>query len=55
MPLDGNFDELRELGKTGDFTIVNSINPDRIAGQRPPDFSEIVDELGDARFSFCCQ
>jgi len=47
----GNFDDalrvVRELGATGEFTIVNSINPDRIAGQKTAAF-EIVDDLGDA-------
>src|SRR5438034_3318924 len=37
VAIDGNFDDalriVRELDETGDFTIVNSINPDRIAGQ----------------------
>src|SRR5438874_8087761 len=51
VAIDGNFDDalriVRELGDTGDFTIVNSINPDRIAGQKTAAF-EIVDELGDA-------
>src|SRR6058998_1711141 len=51
IAIDGNFDDalriVRELGETGDFTIVNSINPDRIAGQKTAAF-EIVDELGDA-------
>ena len=51
IAIDGNFDDalriVRELGATGDFTIVNSINPDRIAGQKTAAF-EIVDELGDA-------
>jgi len=51
VAVDGNFDDalriVRELGQTGDFTIVNSINPDRIAGQKTAAF-EIVDELGDA-------
>ena len=51
VAIDGNFDDalriVRELGETGDFTIVNSINPDRIAGQKTGAF-EIVDELGDA-------
>src|SRR5580765_1279395 len=51
VAIDGNFDDalriVRELGQTGDFTIVNSINPDRIAGQTTAAF-EIVDELGDA-------
>src|SRR6266699_1908501 len=51
VAIDGNFDDalriVRELGETGDFTIVNSINPDRIAGQKTA-ACEIVDELGDA-------
>lgn len=51
VAIDGNFDDalriVRELGETGDFTIVNSINPDRSAGQKTAAF-EIVDELGDA-------
>ena len=51
IAVDGNFDDalriVRELGATGDFTIVNSINPDRIAGQKTAAF-EIIDELGDA-------
>jgi threonine synthase len=51
VAVDGNFDDalriVRELGETGDFTIVNSINPDRIAGQKTAAF-EIVDEMGDA-------
>jgi threonine synthase len=51
VAVDGNFDDalqiVRELGETGDFTIVNSINPDRISGQKTAAF-EIVDELGDA-------
>jgi threonine synthase len=51
VPIDGNFDDalriVRELGATGDFTIVNSINPDRIAGQKTAAF-EIVDDLADA-------
>ncbi len=51
VAIDGNFDDalriVRELGDTGDFTIVNSINPDRIAGQKTAAF-EIVDEMGNA-------
>src|SRR5262245_5144742 len=51
VAIDGNFDDalriVRELGGVGDFTIVNSINPDRIAGQETAAF-EAVDELGDA-------
>lgn len=45
----GNFDDalrlVRELGETGDFAIVNSINPYRIEGQKTAAF-EIVDVLG---------
>src|SRR6266576_3968167 len=51
VAIDGNFDDalriVRELGERGDFAIVNSINPDRIAGQKTAAF-EIVDVLGDA-------
>src|SRR5438874_13685550 len=51
VSIDGNFDDalriVRELGDQGEFAIVNSINPDRIAGQKTAAF-EIVDELGDA-------
>jgi threonine synthase len=51
VAIDGNFDDalrlVRELGEAGDFAIVNSINPDRIAGQKTAAF-EIVDVLGDA-------
>jgi len=51
VAIDGNFDDalriVRELGESGDFAIVNSINPDRIAGQKTAAF-EIVDETGDA-------
>src|SRR5213078_982714 len=51
VAIDDNFDDalrlVRELGEAGDLAIVNSINPDRIAGQKTAAF-EIVDELGDA-------
>lgn len=51
VAIDGNFDDalriVRELGATGEFGIVNSINPFRIEGQKSAAF-EIVDELGDA-------
>jgi threonine synthase len=51
VSIDGNFDDalriVRELGGKGEFAIVNSINPDRIAGQKTAAF-EIVDELGEA-------
>jgi threonine synthase len=51
IAIDGNFDDalrlVREFGQSGDFAIVNSINPDRIAGQKTAAF-EIIDVLGDA-------
>src|SRR5437868_7811581 len=51
VAIDGNFDDalriVRQLGEQKEFAIVNSINPDRIAGQKTAAF-EIVDELGDA-------
>ena len=51
VAIEGNFDQaleiVRALGEREDFAIVNSINPDRIAGQKTAAF-EIVDELGDA-------
>jgi threonine synthase len=51
VTLDGNFDDalriVRELGEQRDLAVVNSINPDRIAGQKTAAF-EIVDVLGDA-------
>src|SRR5207302_10869754 len=51
IAIDGNFDDalriVRELGERDDFVIVNSINPDRIAGQKTAAF-EIVDLLNEA-------
>src|SRR5438046_6096379 len=51
VAIDGNFDDalriVRHLGESGDFVIVNSINPDRIAGQKTAAY-EIVDDLSDA-------
>jgi threonine synthase len=51
VAIDGNFDDalrlVREIGATGKVAIVNSINPDRIEGQKTASF-EIIDELGDA-------
>ncbi|MEP6685463.1 MAG: threonine synthase [Verrucomicrobiota bacterium] len=51
VAIEGNFDDalriVRELGQRKDFAIVNSINPDRIAGQTTAAF-EVVDDLGDA-------
>jgi len=47
----GNFDDalriVRELGQIQGVEIVNSINPNRIEGQKTAAF-EIIDELGDA-------
>jgi threonine synthase len=51
VAIDGNFDDalriVRELGDGHRFVMVNSVNPDRIAGQKTAAF-EIVDVLGDA-------
>jgi threonine synthase len=51
VAIDGSFDDalqiVRRLGERHDISIVNSINPDRIAGQKTAAF-EIVDELGEA-------
>jgi threonine synthase len=51
VAIQGNFDDalriVRELGQSAEFAIVNSINPDRIAGQKTAAF-EIVDLIGDA-------
>jgi len=51
VSINGNFDEamriVREFGNEGEFALVNSINPDRIAGQKTAAF-ETIDELGDA-------
>jgi threonine synthase len=52
----GNFDAaldvVRELGERAPVTIVNSINPYRIEGQKTGAF-EIVDALGDAPHLHC--
>jgi threonine synthase len=51
IAIEGNFDDalriVRELGARSDLAIVNSINPDRIAGQKTAAF-EIIDLLQDA-------
>jgi len=56
VPVSGNFDEaltvVRELGRLGEVTVVNSINPHRIEGQKTAAF-EIVDALGDAPDVHC--
>ena len=52
----GSFDDalrlVRELGATGEHTIVNSINPDRLEGQKTAAF-EICETLGDAPDALC--
>jgi threonine synthase len=51
VAIEGNFDDalcvVRKLGERRDVAVVNSINPDRIAGQQTAAF-EIMDSLGDA-------
>ncbi len=51
ITVDGNFDQalaaVRALGDDGSVVVVNSVNPDRLAGQQTGAF-EIVDELGRA-------
>ncbi len=52
----GNFDEalriVREIGEREPVIVVNSVNPDRIEGQKTGAF-EIVDALGDAPEAHC--
>ncbi len=52
----GNFDQaltiVRELGERAPVTVVNSVNPYRIEGQKTGAF-EIVDDLGDAPDVHC--
>src|SRR5207245_7180095 len=52
----GNFDEalaiVRDLGEHAPVTVVNSVNPFRIEGQKTAAF-EIVDVLGDAPDVHC--
>lgn len=49
--IDGTFDQalqiLRELHEDTNMTLVNSINPNRLQGQKTAAF-EVVDDLGDA-------
>jgi threonine synthase len=51
IAIQGNFDQaleiVRALGQEEEFAVVNSINPDRVAGQKTAAF-EIIDQLGDA-------
>ena len=54
--IDGNFDValdlVREIGATGKATIVNSINPYRLEGQKTAGF-EVVEQLGEAPDYLC--
>jgi threonine synthase len=56
LQIRGNFDEaleiVRQLGERAPITIVNSINPYRIEGQKTGAF-EVVDTLGDAPEVHC--
>jgi threonine synthase len=56
IPVNGNFDEaltlVRALAAKETVTLVNSVNPHRIEGQKTAAF-EIVDELGDAPHVHC--
>ena len=49
LEVDGSFDDAlrlcRELGARDGFVLVNSVNPDRIAGQKSVSF-EILEQLG---------
>ncbi len=51
VTVEGNFDDalrlVREIGKDKTFAIMNSINPDRIEGQKTAAF-EIIETLGEA-------
>lgn len=51
VQIEGNFDDalnlVREMSETHPVTLVNSINPYRIEGQKTAAF-EVVDQLGDA-------
>src|SRR6202162_1242734 len=56
LQLRGNFDQaldiVRDLGEKAPVTVVNSVNPYRIEGQKSGAF-EIVDQLGDAPDVHC--
>lgn len=51
ISIKGNFDEaldiVREIANKDEFTLVNSVNPFRIEGQKTAAF-EIVDQIGDS-------
>src|SRR5437868_11243903 len=56
LQIRGNFDEalsiVRDLGERAPITVVNSVNPYRIEGQKTAAF-EVVDVLGDAPDVHC--
>jgi threonine synthase len=56
LSIDGSFDAalrlVRELGESAPVAVVNSVNPDRIEGQKTAAF-EIVDVLGEAPDLLC--
>jgi threonine synthase len=56
VPIQGNFDKAlklaRQISDTHPIALVNSVNPDRIEGQKTAAF-EIVDVLGDAPDIHC--
>jgi len=56
LQVDGNFDDclklVRRLAESYPVALVNSVNPDRLAGQKTAAF-EIVDALGDAPDVHC--
>ncbi|HWF83170.1 MAG TPA: threonine synthase [Streptosporangiaceae bacterium] len=56
LAVEGNFDDclelVRKLAVSHPVAVVNSVNPDRLAGQKTAAF-EVVDELGDAPDVHC--
>jgi threonine synthase len=56
VAVDGSFDDcleiVRKLAAGGEVALVNSVNPDRLAGQKTAAF-EVVDALGDAPDVHC--
>jgi threonine synthase len=56
LQVDGNFDDclelVRKLAAGNDVAVVNSVNPDRLAGQKTAAF-EVIDVLGDAPDVHC--
>jgi len=56
VAIQGNFDDalrlVREISETRPVALVNSVNPDRLEGQKTAAF-EICDRLGDAPFFHC--